>query len=235
MIELDDNVIRMVEAVVRETVEQLSGTQKNAKSCLVLAPCYLIDLPEAKTYLEGMLKDCKATIIHSGPADLSMFPVDAKLISADDSAQRNAVAPTLHTFDSIVCLQPSLSMLGKTIAGDDSDFYSFVLTQAALRGIEASVMVWFDRPLKKGAFFDKVRNLLDGIADMGICVEYCGRSQNKTTTYGDPHCSLITEDDVLKEFSHGSRSIKAGKRTIITPLAKDKANELGMAIEKGKE
>lgn len=53
----------------------------------------------------------------------------------------------------------------------------------------------------------------------------------KQTVKGGDAVVLITEEMVIAEYKNGVRHMQRGKRTLVTPLAKDKAYELGMTIE----
>lgn len=231
MMQMNDNTARMVETLVRETIERLTHTQMTAGSCLVLVPAYLADLPVVQNYLDQTAAGFELTVVHNEMCGLSVFPHAAKSIGIHDTAQTGMVASNLCSFDHIVCLQPPLSLLEKVLSGNDSDFFSYILIQAALRGVRVSISTGFGQPqAKRGVFFEKVSALISGMTDMGFIINFredlSARSEKSRS--GN---SLITEEDVITEYNRGGRIIKTDSQTIVTPLARDKIRELGLCIE----
>lgn len=231
MTQMNDKVIAMVETLAREAVERLAGIQKTGHTCLVLVPSYLTELTVVQSYIANKAQSCELTVVHNSLCDLSVFPAKAAYIDISDCFQKKTVVSSLRSFDDIVCLQPPLSLLEKILSADDSDFYSFLLIQAALYGIPVSISADFRHiDGKKGVFFDKVRTLIGGMMDMGFEVNYPAESSAaRAITQSDS--TLITEEDVMVQYRNGSQIITADRRTIITPLARDRIRELGIVLE----
>jgi len=231
MMQTNENVIKLVEAIARETIARLAEKEKAAANCLILVPSQLTDLAEVQSQVAGKAGNSMLTVVHNEKCDLSLFPSNSKLVNTADDNQINAVITNLASFDEILCLQPPLSILEKTLAADDSEFFPFILTRAALRGTPVTISAGFDRiDRKKGVFFEKVRGLIDGMQDMGFQVIYREEPVMAAVT-DDSDKSLITEEDVVVRYQNGSRTIKAGRNTIVTPLAQDKIRELGIVLE----
>ncbi|MEI8200589.1 MAG: hypothetical protein WCG21_11035 [Eubacteriales bacterium] len=231
MTQMNDKVIAMVETLARETIERLAGIQKTGHTSLVLVPSYLSDLSVVQSYMANKAQSSELTVVHSGLCDLSVFPAAASYIDTNDSFQKKTLAANLRSFDDIVCLQPPLSLLEKILSADDSDFYSFLLIQAAFQSMPVSISAGFRlNDGKKGVFFEKVRALINGMMDMGFQINYPAESaaaQDMTAS----DSTLITEEDVMVKYRSGSQIIKADRRTIVTPLARDRIRELGIVLE----
>lgn len=231
MLQTNENVIKLVEAIARETIARLAEKEKAAANCLILVPSQLTDLAEVQSHVAGKAGNSMLTVVHSGQCDLSGFPLSAKTLDSNNAALANTLISAMDTFDEILCLQPPLSLLEKTLAADDSELFSLILIRAALRGTPVSMAVGFDHiDRKKGVFFEKVRGLIEGMQDMGFRVTYREEPVMAAIT-GDSDKSLITEEDVVLAHQNGSRTIKAGRNTIVTPLAQDKIRELGIVLE----
>ena len=231
MTQMDDKVKAMVEAIARETIERLTGKQTTGHSCLVLVPAYVTYLSVVQPYIGNKAQNCDLTVVHSGQCSPTVFPAGTVYFDTNDSAVKDTVAASLHSFDEIISLQPPLSLLEKVLSADDSDFHSFLLIQAALHRIPVSILAGFSHiEGKKGAFFEKVRTLIAGMTDMGFHINYPETSMAPSeTTQSDS--TLITEEDIMIQYRNGSQIINADKRTIVTPLARDKIRELGIVLE----
>lgn len=233
MTQMNDKVIAMVEAIARETIARLAGIQKTGHTCLVLVPSYLTELSVVQSYITNKAESCELTVVHNGLCDLSVFPSAISYIDINDCFQKKTLVSSLRFFDDIICLQPPLSLLEKILSADDSDFYSFLLIQAALHGKPVSISAGFRHiDGKKGAFFEKVHTLIAGMMDMGFQINYSVESSGAQAIM-QTDCNLITEEDVIVQYKNGSRVMAADRRTIVTPLARDRIRELGIVLEQG--
>lgn len=220
----------LVQEMVRDALGKISSTQ-STKNCLVLLPSYPFDISVINQYISKNIDPSKLVILHDKSFDYSQFSGNFKKVDVNDSVQMPLIVSHLNDFDEIICFDPPLNLLTKALAGDDRELYSFVLVQAALRGTSTIISLGFDQKCtKKGAFFDKVHELFDGMIDMGfrldfrnapIAAEIISQSDNR----------LITEEEVIALYRSRIKVIKINKQTILTPLARDKIRELEIVIE----
>ena len=192
-----------------------------AENPLVLVPSDLADSSIVRRYLESL------------PGDLNLT---RQLIAVNHDQLPGSSQPDLSGFGEIICLLPPLYALAKTIAGDDSDFCANILIRAAMIGKPVRILINADfcsisGPQKRGRFFDNIRSLLDDITAIGFTVGYLG-DRTEVPQSSDLNDLLVTEKLVVDQYRAGCRQIRINSQSIITPLARDKAAELKMTIEK---
>lgn len=151
---------------------------------------------------------------------------DAVFAARVDEQQR--LFSTLKFYEHIVLAMPSMQLLNRIAIGDDSGFTEQLVLRAILMRKKVTVVLDYQPPkFKRGTFFEGVVNSITALKDMGAEIV----SLTPVLRSADLVCELVTEDTILWAYLCGDRSIQCTKGTIVTPLAKDKANELGIAIE----
>jgi hypothetical protein len=63
---------------------------------------------------------------------------------------------------------------------------------------------------------------------MGIFIDILGQAIEKETEIPPKHKKLITQKDIEDIYKSGTKEIFCEKGCIITPLAKDRAKEMGV-------
>lgn len=134
----------------------------------------------------------------------------------------------LKFYEHVVLAMPSLQLLHRIANGEDSGFTEQLVLRAILLEKKVTVVLDYQPPkFKRGTFFESVVSAISALKDMGVEIV----SLVPTLRPADPDCELVTEDKILQAYLYGDRSIQCAKGAIVTPLAKDKANELGVTIE----
>lgn len=136
----------------------------------------------------------------------------------------------MDMFESLELYCPSINLIKSVVSGDEENLFSKIVIYFLLNGKRVIFYLPYDfSKLPDGAFSLTLKRLLSDVTDMGASLTdlHAVHSGQAVEDMG-----IVTEDMVLKMFENGTRSIEASKGTIVTPLAKDKAKELGVAINK---
>jgi hypothetical protein len=135
---------------------------------------------------------------------------------------------SLKFYEHIVLAMPSLQLLNRIANGEDSGLIEQLVLRAILLEKRVTVVLDYQPPkFKRGTFFESVANSVTALKDMGVEIV----SLVPTLKPADPACELVTEDTILQAYLYKDRSIQCAKGAIVTPLARDKASELGVTIE----
>ncbi|MBQ9942481.1 MAG: hypothetical protein IJP03_05690, partial [Christensenellaceae bacterium] len=129
----------------------------------------------------------------------------------------------------VVLVTPKLSTLYTLAEGNDDDFVAQAVLRPLLWGRRVSILLDFDPPkFRRATFFEKVVDALDILTGMGVRI----LSYRPAAEYGEvERKSLVTETDVRDALDDGSKRILCASDAIITPLAREKAAELGVALD----
>jgi hypothetical protein len=249
MTTLDDNIIKLIESTVRQILSD-AGSSIGKKHYLLLWPDLLSDAKAAAEMLEKINEYCTITVAAGSSGHSTVYSkYTADLINTESEAGRNKLFDRLNRIDGLICVQPQLHMLKALASFDDSNFESFAVFQALMLGKQVKLAV---SPAVRrarymsaagGPFQAQIAEVFEAVKLLGIDVDFSADnlisgqssddsgeaqkvSDNKRTGKG-----LVTEKDVIAQFSQGVRKIITDNNTIITPLAKDKARELGVDIE----
>ena len=134
----------------------------------------------------------------------------------------------LKFYEHIVLAMPTLQLLNRIANGEDSGLMEQLVLRAILLEKKVTVVLDYQPPkFKRGTFFESVVSSITALKDMGVEIV----SLVPMLKPADPASELVTEDTILQAYLYGDRSIQCAKGAIVTPLAKDKANELGVTIE----
>ncbi len=224
-IDLEALITKIVEQVV-STIQYADEKDENVSGTVALFTSFV---PSKKTCGE-YLKKCFGTGIRcalfngvefSAPGCFS-FPVK----NEHDEAE---LFEMLAGAADIVLVTPSLGQLYKLAEGNDEGFIERAFLRPLLWGRRVTLLLDFEIPkFKRATFFERVVDSIDVLTKMGVKVIAYRPAQE----YGEViKEALVTENEVLNAFNDGTMRVLCEKDAIITPLARDKANELGVSID----
>lgn len=129
----------------------------------------------------------------------------------------------------IVMVTPKLTQLYKLAEGDDEGFIEQAFLRPLLWGRRVTLLLDFETPkFKRATFFSKVVDAIDILTSMGVRVIAYRPAQE----FGEiAKAALVTEAEVNEAYANGSMRVLCEKDALVTPLARDKANELGVSID----
>ena len=197
-------------------------------------PCTVVLVPSLVPYLDKAVKE----LITSYGASLVFvafsehFQADRQRVIYADQESRDTILGMLTDAINVVLLAPSLELIGKIADAADDDFLTYLFVRAQLWGKKVSIYLDFDLPrFKKSKFQESISDRLKALTDLGVPL-VCYRREAVADPNGNSR-TLITERDVIDAYNAGKRQIACRIDSIITPLAKDKAGELGVSFTSG--
>jgi len=129
----------------------------------------------------------------------------------------------------IVLVTPGINLLCRIAGGDDEGFLEQAILRPLLWGRRVSVVLDFEAPkFKRNTFFEKVVDAIDALVSMGVKILAYRCSAEALS---DAKKALVTEADVIEAHENGKDRIVCELGAIITPLARDKAAELKIALD----
>jgi len=149
-------------------------------------------------------------------------------IDAADKAQQQRLLASLKFYEQVVLAMPSLQLLGRIARGEDAGSAEQLVLRSILLNQKVSLVLDYTPPkFRRGTFFESVVGSVTALRDMGVEIVSLA-PRLKPAQAG---LELVTEREVLEAYQYGGRSVPCAKGALVTPLARDKANELGVTIE----
>ncbi len=129
----------------------------------------------------------------------------------------------------VVLVTPPLSLLYQIAAGDDTGLAATSILRPLLWGRSVSILLDFNVPrFKRATFFEKVVDALDVLTNMGVSIFSYDPASAKED---EQKVSLVTETQVIEAAENGSMRIMCTSDAIVTPLARERADALGVALD----
>jgi len=197
-------------------------------------PCTVVLVPSLVPYQDKALKEL---ITRYGGSLVFVafsehFQADRQRVIRADQESRDTILRMLTDAINVVLLAPSLEVIGKIADAQDDDFLTYLFVRAQLWDKKVSVFLDFDLPrFKKSKFQESISDRLKALTDLGVPL-VCYRKEAVADPNGNTR-TLITERDVIDAYNAGRRQIACRIDSIITPLARDKAGELGVEFTSG--
>lgn len=186
----------------------------------------LVLIPGLTSQLQASLKHIERSFPDYRPA-LEYFE---GMDTAEDECRRRIIK-NIDDFDAVVCISPGIKQMEAIARCDDTGFLERLVLFFILHSKPASLLLDFDvGMIRSNTFSKRLNSLMESIREMGVTVDTCRLNTSGTETGASIERELVTEKSVQGLWKSGVREISCGKGCIITPLARDKANELGMNI-----
>ena len=225
---MDEAQIRqIVRSITERVLERLMAEGlflPEQNGALVVIPNFLPESALLFAYLKQQFPNGVACAVlePSVQLDSSFERIDATTREAQQH-----VLSSLKFYDRVVLAMPTLQLLGRISSGEDAGFAEQLILRAILLEKKVSVVLDYTPPkFKRGTFFEGLVGSITALQDMGVEVV----SLTPQLKPAETGFELVTEQEVLAAYQYGDRFVKCAKGAVITPLAKDKANELGVTI-----
>lgn len=156
------------------------------------------------------------------------FDKNIPLLSLQSKQVRKFILSQFSTNDIFYAFPSGLKQLNDIVNLNEEDFVSCAILNTLLRN--GKVVVHFDyNPygVTSGTLSEKVSNLLYSMEGLNIEVAYPGDSDAKKQEQR-AICGLVTQQDVDEMWKAGKKEFYIDKKCMITPLAKDRIQELGI-------
>lgn len=223
--ELKNLISRITEQVIARLTESGNIIDTNQKNILVIVPAYVPDMAALTAHLKQAYGDGFECVLFE---DMDAFCPDIKMKYIKTQSDRQQMMDKLKHYADVVLAVPPLGMIKSIAEGDDSGFVEQVFLKAILWEKKVLMMLDFEKPkFKRGTFFEGLSDSLGAIEDMGVDIVSLKSSVKKVID----EQSLVSEADVIDAVKSGEMRVKCALGAIVTPLARDKAKELGVAID----
>ncbi len=217
-------VSKITEQVIGSMEKTDSGDSDLTSDTLVIFPAFVSSVPLFLSYLEATYPN--ATYVTFQEIDFSGNTFKTINVATKEECQK--LMASLEYYKNIVLAASPISLLKRIANGEDVEFIEQVMTRAILCEKRVSALLDFKLPtLTQGTFFENLAGTLDDLKDMGVDIISL-RQSDKVTVKA---LTLVTEAEVIQAHKKGKNIIKFAAGAIVTPLARDKAKELGISID----
>lgn len=207
---------------------------------LVLVPRYIINLQKYLEYLADkhpgnvLVFGCMGRINESVQGMKQVVDI----VDISDESSSRGILDGFDSFGAVYCVSPGIKLLDSIAQYNDTGFIENLMIHSVLHQKPAGILTDYDAGNLPGGISKKVRDLKAAIIDMGIKIYTIGSKSEVSLNQSSPVDSsskgkgreLITEKDIDAMYKNGIRQIRIANGCIITPLAKDRAKEVGITI-----
>lgn len=236
--ELDSLIKKVATEVINKIMMQPGHMEKiidTSKPCekkmLLLIPAYVMNLHEFIKHAQNRYSEYDLTVGTFSKVEESSLQQVKLVLNLDEEVSIEKLSRVINDFDTVCFLSPGLKQMEAIAEGNDSGFCEGLMIYFLLHKKKTIILVDYDvQHLPSNNFTKKVKSLLVSISDMGICIDILGQEEEKKVEILGKANKLITEKDVEDICRSGIKEIRCEKGCIITPLAKDRAKEIGINI-----
>ena len=212
---------RIIDASLKEIDEYLHHTAENAETnALVIISSYI---PAREDCLRA-LHDFYGSGIRfavTGCCGPLAYIENALVVDSEYELMRMT-----EGVSDLILVAPKMSLLKRITRGEDDGMIEHAVLRALMWGCDVSIYLDFDKAKCRIGVFCDWGDILDNLERMGIQLK-----QYRESRTCEEMMTLVTETEVVDAFNRGMPSVCCGAGAIITPLARDKASELGIIIE----
>lgn len=221
-----------IRLIVRQVTERVLSRlmaeglfQLEQDGALVVVPNFI---PESALLGEYLKQNVSCGVTYALLEPSAGLDLAGEAIDATKREQQQSLLASLKFYDRVVLAMPTLQMLGRIANGEDTGFAEQLILRAILLDKKVTVLLDYTPPkFRRGTFFEGVVGSVTALKDMGVEVVSLTQQLKPAQT----GFALVTEQEVLDAYQFRDRTVKCAKGAVITPLARDKANELGVTIE----
>jgi hypothetical protein len=195
-----------------------------AKTVLVLIPSFIGDTEMLLSCLKNMYPQSVTCAVWE---NAGMGNTPFKTIRVQAGVNEADIMRSLKQYGEIVLALPTITLLKKIASGDDSGFIEQLVLRAVLQGRKVSCILDYKVPnFKRSTVFQMICDALDALKAMGVNIVSMASEEQKAAG----GLALVTEADVGDVHKNGGTFLRLLPGAIVTPLARDKAKELNIAI-----
>lgn len=221
-----------IREIVRRVTERVLGQMiaeglflPNQNGTLVIVPNYIPEPALLNKYIKDRFSSGVTYALFEHSAGLNP---EGDTVSATERDTQQQLLSMLKFYEHVVLAMPSLHLLERIANGEDTGAAEQLVLRSILLNQKVTIILDYTPPkFKRGAFFEKLVNSITALRDMGVEII----SLTPKLIPADEGLELVTEHEVLEAYQNGYCTVKCAKHALITPLARDKANELGVSIE----
>lgn len=212
--------------------EKFRGASKprpKVKQVLLIITTMTMNLHELIKYAENRYAEYQLTIATFRKVEDINLQHAKRVLNLNDEVVQENLANTINKFEELCFLSPGLKQMQALVVGDDSGYFESLVIYSLLHKKKTVFLLDYEVDnLTSNSFVKKIKNLLGSISEMGISIDILGQDEEKEAEVSIKHKKLITQKEVEDICKSGVKDIFCEKGCIITPLAKDRAKELGV-------
>lgn len=225
---MDGNLDELINSVIDRVLSKLERDMprnEEVQGALAIITAYV---PSPKSALEAIAReygeDVECALLNGAEFDAYGL---AKMRIYDAEGQNRLVQAAAEK-GRIILVTPKISLLERIAQGDDGGIVEYIVLRALLWGRKIALLLDFEKPrFKRNTFFEKIGEILDSLTTMGIEITaYSCSGEKERTQY-----ALVTEREVLDASRRGETALLLCPDAIVTPLAREKANELHIRLD----
>ena len=228
----DEEIRRLI-----EDTERKAGLVKNKMSMSAAAPrCeyagVLVLVPQNICFpKDSVIK----RISGSGQIILAGYghklPSERQYLNLEDEQNARSLIDSLEEFEAVYLYSPGFELMERVTHLRDDELVIRILLQGLLLGKKAGVCFGRDIDSLPPGLYRRLRELFREMEDLGLYI--CKNSDStaaKTKSSKMAPRKLLLEDDITALHRQGQTALCVEKNCILTPLAVDKARELGIQL-----
>lgn len=225
----------VVNKMITETMEnngEIDGIVFENKKILALVPDFTVDLVSYLRFLKDKHEGYEIVIGAYSSIDDKIKSEVNEIVNLNEKSSKEKISSMRSEFEYTYLISPSISMLEAITEGNDKEYFEMLILYNILHEKNTGIIIDYDiRNLKPTQLTRKIEKLLSQISEMKISIDLlCEAKFPQNSCNIKKEKQLITEEDVNELHSKGIRVIQNSGNYIITPLAKDRINELGLSL-----
>lgn len=205
------------------SLNEIFQPEKPDENTVVLVPSLVPFREKAMERLTGQFGRNLAFISFGEP-----FRADGYRVIISGNENREEIMELLESTVNLVLLAPPLQVIRRIADADDGDFLTWLFIRGRLWGKKTSIFLDFVPPVhRKAPYEERMVESLEALSALNVPLEYYLEEIPETSAEEQ---ALVTEEDVLAASRAGKKEIAVSFGGIVTPLARDRAKELGITI-----
>lgn len=210
-----------------------SRDKKKDKGVLVIVPQYVVSLDEFLKYISKKYPTYEITLAVHGKIDEQEVKrlCKSEIYHIENEDSRLEIQKRFSSFSDILCISPGIKQMETIVQGDERCFITNLFIRGLLSSKRVQVLVEYNvNDMKNNLLTKKIKELLSTIEGLGAAVNTINSRHLEPSLVTTGKTKLVTQDDIDNMWKNGIKQLEAGKGCIITPLAKDRAREIGLSI-----
>ena len=228
----ESELLTLLNQITAEVLRRVQSLQTKdappAMACAPQQPCTVVLVPSLVPFRDKAIKELIAGYGNSlvFVAFDDHFQADRQRVIRASQEDREKILEMTSAAINVVLLAPPMDLIARIAEGRDEAFLEYLFVRAQLWGKRVSVYLDFDLPkFRRSQFQESISDRLEALTSLGVPLVCYRREAAAEASVGR---ALITEDDVREAYNSGRRQLACRIDSIITPLARDTARELGV-------